>query len=74
MNTTQFKSRQSGTNMVPVGAEDREVPHYLPGRGQSADDVARERGLRCLGRREQGDVVATVGDGAGHTFRCVVSP
>ena len=38
----------------------REVPCYVPDVGESVNDVATELGLRPLGRRESGHVVAVV--------------
>ena len=38
----------------------REVPCYVPTVGESVSDVAKKLGLRPLGRRESGHVVALV--------------
>lgn len=50
----------------------REVPVYVPTAGESVDDVARKLGLRALGRRESGRVVAIVAS-QGRSTRLVQS-
>lgn len=65
--------KQDGTEWVmgPNGDE-VEVPCYVPGPGQSVDKLAKELGVKVLGRRESrpGEYVCVIAD-SGIRFRCV---
>ena len=59
---TNVKQVASETVYEMVGDDEvaREVPCYVPTVGESVNDVATKLGLRPLGRRESGHVVALV--------------
>lgn len=71
--TTKIKrSTQNGVE-VTEWFGDREVPSYVVAAGVSVDDGAKAIGLRVLGRRETGEVVAEIHERGGSSFWAVKS-
>lgn len=72
MNTTKTKrSTANGVEQTVLPPEGAAVPSYVCLPGVSIDAGAASLGLRVLGRRETGAIVAEIHERGGQSYWCV---